>query len=161
MECPAATRKSAETLMDYCAGKLGPEAAAALESHLEGCEACRGWIEAQRSALQAMETWEAPPVSPDFDRRLYQRIEQEEVPAWWAALVWPWRGVKLLRPAFSLALVSMVVLAALIMRSPNLPPPPQRAQLETLDADRLERTLDDLEMLRQLSFAPATDPQSM
>lgn len=152
MECPVRARENAAVLLDYCAGKLDPPAAAVLERHLEQCEACRGWLKDQQAVWTALEAWEAAPVSLDFDRRLYRRIEQEQRPAW-RRLAW--------RPAFSLALASLVVLAALLIRPPKPVDRPHQAQVETLDADRLERTLDDMEMLRQLSAAPSAEPHAM
>jgi hypothetical protein len=72
------------------------------------------------------------------------------------------RGLSL-RPALSLALASVVLLAAILIR-PAPPRPvhaPQQAQVESLDADRLERALDDVEMLRQLDAGSSAGSQSM
>jgi hypothetical protein len=101
-------------------------------------------------------------VSEDFDRKLYRRIEQEERARRWSGLIRPLRGLGL-RPALSLALASVVLLAAFLMRPqpPKPAPLPQQAQVETLDADRLERTLDDVEMLRQLNVGSPAEHQSM
>jgi Putative zinc-finger len=162
MECPARERGEAAVLLDYCARKLDPRSAAVVERHVAQCAACQDWIRAQQAVWAALGGWEAAPVSPDFDRKLYQRIEQEERPAPWGARFWPLRGLTL-RPALSLALASVVLLAAVLIRpAPPQPVPlPQQAQVETLDADRLERTLDDVEMLRQLNVASSAAPQSM
>ena len=48
---------------------------AILERHIAICPACREFAAGQRAVWQALDTWEAAPVSPDFDRRLYRRIE--------------------------------------------------------------------------------------
>jgi anti-sigma factor RsiW len=154
MECPAKEREKTVVLMDYFARKLDPAGGAALERHLEQCAACREWMRRQQTVWSALEGWDAAIIPPDFDRKLYQRIEREERPARWS-----W----LFRPAFSLALASLVLLAALLIRP--LPPQPagpqQQAHVESLDMDRVEKTLDDVEMLRQLSLAPSAEPQSM
>jgi anti-sigma factor RsiW len=154
MECPANEREKAAVLMDYFARKLDPNSSLAMERHLEHCAACQEWMRRQQMVWSALDGWEAAAVSPDFDRQLYQRIAREERPPFWSGLF---------RPAFSLALASLVLLAALLIRP--LPPqaagPPQQAHVESLDVDRLEKALDDVEMLRQLNLAPSTEPQSM
>jgi hypothetical protein len=99
-------------------------------------------------------------VSCDFDRRLEERIAREQRPAGWLALVWPWKQLNL-RPALSLAAASVVALAVFLTHSPNPAPPAQRTQIESAEADHLERALDDLEMMRQLTATPAADSQAM
>lgn len=162
MECPARERGEAAVLLDYCAHKLDPQSAAVVERHVAQCEVCQDWIREQQAVWAALDGLAAPPVSPDFDRKLYQRIEQEEDRARWGGLSRRWRGLSL-RPALSLALASAVLLAAFLFRPhpPKPAPLPQQAQVESLDADRLERTLDDMEMLRQLNVAPSATPRSM
>jgi hypothetical protein len=133
MDCPIRTQ---ETLLDLWAGSLSPE----LERHIAECRDCRAWVASQRSASEALDGWEAPPISPDFDRRLYCRIEAAQRPWWSPALR--------LRPVLSLAMASIVLLAAILMQSP----PPRQVQVENIDADRLEAALEDMEMLRQFSL---------
>ena len=129
----------AETLLAYTGGKLDRETAAVVERHLQGCAACREWVAGQKAVWHALDAWEAAPVSPGFDSRLYERIEEERAPRWWRpAFGW--------RPALSVALASLVIGAALLIQ------PPRPPSVETLDADRIERALDDVEMLRQLDL---------
>jgi anti-sigma factor RsiW len=143
MECQLRAREDAAVLMDYCAGKLAPQAAAALEEHLAVCADCRRWAESQRAVWAALGGWGAPPVSSAFDRRLYERLELEARPAWWQLR---------LRPALSLAGISVLAIGLLLTRPPRpAVQHPQQAKADTLDADRLEEALDDAEMLRQLS----------
>jgi len=162
MECPAREREKAAVLMEYCARKLDPQSAAVVERHVAQCGACQDWIRAQQAVGAALDGWKAAPVSSDFDRKLYQRIEQEERPGRWGGLFRPLRGLSL-GPALSLALASVVLLAAILIRpAPPQPAPlPQQAQVESLDADRLERALDDVEMLRQLNVASSAERQPM
>ncbi len=140
MECQVRPREDAAVLMDYCAGKLDPQAAVALEEHFAVCGDCRKWIEAQRAVWTALEGWMAPPVSAGFDRRLYERLEMEERrPSWWSALG--------MRPALSLAGISVLAVGLLLTRVPQ-----QQAHADLSDADRIEKALDDAEMLRQLNL---------
>jgi hypothetical protein len=162
MECPAKERDGAAVLLDYCTRKLDPRRGAVVARPVAHGAACQDCIQAQQAVWAALDGWEAVPVSPDFDRKLYRRIEREERPARWGERLWPLRGLSL-RPALSLALASVVLLAAILIR-PAPPRPvhaPQQAQVESLDADRLERALDDVEMLRQLDAGSSAGSQSM
>ena len=123
-------------------------------------------MEEQRAVWTALDQWEAAPISPGFDRQLYARIAREEnrIP-WWQAIVkslWAGSSPSSLRPALSLALASLLVLAAFLLERPRSSTLPLTApgHSESLDADRLERALDDVEMLRQLSAAESPDSQS-
>lgn len=153
MECQVRAREDAAVLMDYCAGKLDPQAAAALEEHFAVCGDCRNWVEAQRAVWTALDGWVAPPVPAGFDRRLYERLEQEEWrSAWWSALAATLRTLHL-RPALSLGGISVLAIGLLLTRSPRpVVVPQQQAHVDTSDADRLEKALDDAEMLRQLNM---------
>ena len=84
MNCPLETRDNAQLLLDYCTRKLEPESVAILERHMALCSACREFAGRQRAVWDALDSWEAAPVSPDFDSRLYRRIE-DRVP-WWEIL---------------------------------------------------------------------------
>jgi anti-sigma factor RsiW len=163
MECPVKEHEKTDLLLDYCADRLDPRTSALLESHIASCPDCCAWIEAQRSVWAALDTWEAPPVSPGFDRALYQRIAAEEsrMP-WWQAALRPLLVWKL-RPALSMALASLLVLAAFLMQIPRPPAPPQpgAVHVEAFDADRLEKALDDVELLRQLDAPANPDARSM
>jgi len=151
MECPVQNRENAELLLNYCARRLEPEAAAVLERHMEHCAACRAFGAAQRAVWEALEAWEAMPVSEEFDRRLYARIQQQEHRGSWAGLVRFWWPLNL-RPALSLAAASVVVVVALLVQSPQSAPGP--AEIDVVDAEQVERALDDLEMLRQVNLTP-------
>jgi anti-sigma factor RsiW len=153
MDCPIETRENLDALMDYCAGRLEPQTRGAVERHLARCAACRDWTAAHRVAWKALDRWEVAPISPDFDRRLYQKIDAEQGSSWWAALVRPWAALRL-RPALSVVMAALLLLAAVLIQSPGLPPAEQ-AQIESVDADRLESALEDLEMLRLWDQAAA------
>ena len=74
MKCPIEIHENAELLLAYCARKLDPETQTILERHLAVCPACRDFKAGQEAVWQALDSWEAVPVSADFDRRLYRRI---------------------------------------------------------------------------------------
>jgi anti-sigma factor RsiW len=145
MQCPIENTQQTDILLDYCANKLSPESAAEFERHMQSCSSCAAFSSAQRHVWTALDTWEAAPVSEDFNRRLYARIEQDQKqPSWQRWLAW--------RPAMSLAAaVAAVVMFVLF----NTDAANQRVVQETsradVDAEQVELVLEDLEMLKQLS----------
>jgi hypothetical protein len=164
--CRIGNRDSTELLLAYCASRLSAEKSALLERHLEVCADCRAFRDSQQAAWSALDQWEPQPVSGDFDRRLYTRIEQQGS-SWLDRLVHPLRPV--FRPAFTLAAACIVVILGFLLEGPRsvapLPPGSGQASVEGVDAEQVERTLDDLEMLRQLDLVPRTteanNPTSM
>jgi anti-sigma factor RsiW len=158
MNCPLESRNS-EILLAYAAGELDLAARAALEDHLAECAHCRAWSAEQAAVWDALNVWEAPPVSPDFDQRLYRRIRQEVQLSWWERWVGPLRPMPV-RQAFPLvASACLLLVATIIMRQPVgvAPSTPARA---TVRVEQVERTLDDLELLNQLSPADHADNPS-
>src|ERR1035438_3982547 len=85
MECG----ENADLLLEFAAGRLDEEARMRLERHTEVCPACREFASGQRAVWEALDAWESAPVSPDFDRRLYGRIEREV--SWWDRILGPFR----------------------------------------------------------------------
>ena len=160
MRCPIQSGENAELLLAYCARKLDPETTAVLERHMAQCAQCREFSEQQRAVWEALEVWEALPVSPDFDERLYKRLEVAggrkrsrlaDLRAW------------LPRP-LPLAAASVVLAAALLLRPPQAPVAPESDQTELLEVERAERALEDIEMLRTLDLmarAESPAPQRM
>ncbi len=152
-------REAGRLLLDYCAGSLMAERVTLLEAHIEDCRECREAVTAQNSVWQALDAWEPVAVSPDFNRRLYARIEEEDrtqspLRLWLRgfAVRWspfPWRAAVPVAAA-CVALVAVLLIEPLVpVHSPARDD--SAAKVERIDAEQLERTLDDLEMLKQLS----------
>ena len=133
MNCPLESRHP-EILVDYAAGALDPEATHALEEHLADCVRCRSMAAEQKAVWLALDAWEAPAASPNFDRRLYSRIAAGVHFSWWERV------------------------AGLILQHPRLEAP-RVEQHEIVRANQLEKTLDDLELLRQ--FATSDNAESV
>lgn len=153
MRCPIESQEDAAVLLDYCARTLDAATAALLERHIEICPACQTFQQEQQAVWRALDDWETSRVSPDFDRRLYRRIEAEAATPWWTrmgSLSWvSWK------PAVPLAAICLTLVAAAIFDSPaELPSPDTRGQVrvETVQVDQMERTLEDLEMLSQFDL---------
>jgi len=143
MNCPV--NKEPQVLVDYCAGRLDARAGAEVKTHVEACAACSQFVVGQSAAWNALDAFEAPPVSAGFDRKLWERIEEaERRRGFWAG----WWAAAFRKPVIAFALAAVFIIAALSLSSTRPVPPPAQA---ALDADRMERALDDLDMLQQLS----------
>ena len=123
MKCPIDTHENTELLLAYCARRLDPETQIVLERHMAVCPACRKFQAGQETVWQALDAWEAMPVSADFDRRLYRRIEGESArTSWWLRLARPLNhlfGAPLLRRSAPVAAICLLVLGAVILQHPN------------------------------------------
>lgn len=154
MRCPTKNGGNVELLLDYSAGRLNLETASVLERHMEDCPGCRGFAESQNALWSTFNGWEPEPVSPDFDKKLYARIEQHENAGWWKKIGEPLHLVRR-RPMMSAAAGCATVAAAFFLSLPSSEPLPQpvpgKARIETVELEQVERTLEDLEMLNQLS----------
>jgi hypothetical protein len=157
MNCPIANQDGAETLLAYCARKLNPEAAAALERHIAICPDCREFADGQQAVWQALDTWEALPVTPDFDRRLYQRVDREV--SWLDRLVRPLRPLMMPRGLPVAAAACLVIMAGMLMdRTGRLAPgEADDVQVEAVQADQVEHALEDLELLRNFNYTVRDD----
>ena len=166
MSCPIRNTQEFGRLVDYTAQRLSAEATAAVESHLALCPDCRMTVESQGQIWSALESWEAMPVSTDFDRKLYSRIEGQENGNYWKRLFagnvllpsYGWRNT--LVPA---AAACVTVFAAVMLHLPGASPSLSHHEIgvhrEAVEAEQLDRTLEDLEMLRQLSAPPSASQQ--
>jgi len=159
MSCPFDSRE--ETLLAYSSGELDRAQAAVVAAHLETCSECKSFVTAQKSVWSALDLFEAPAVSMDFDRRLYRRIEEQV--SWWDMVVRPFR-VALVRRALPIAAAAALTITAgiLIERTGAGPAPvahPQTAHVE-LQPDQLQSALDDLETLQQFTHALHTESDS-
>ncbi len=160
MNCPIRTEETAELLLAYTARRLDPAKTAILESHMDVCAECAEFRIKQELVWQALDSWEAPQVTPDFNRRLYQRIECEAAAPWYSRLfLTPWAMWK---PAIPLAFAGMLIMAGFVLDHPfsvNPPSAPPAIRVSVTEAEQVENALDDLQLLRQLDSG-ATSSQS-
>lgn len=156
MNCPVKTGNP-EMLLDYAARTLAPDAASVLARHIALCPECAGFAEAQSRIWNALDAWDADAVSEDFDERLYARIDADSRRGFWRRIAgdrFAWK------PAVSFAgAIATVAVAVVLVVSPGRVDQPQVSNPDgtraELDAEQVERTLEDLEMLRQLGAATA------
>src|SRR5271165_982179 len=151
MNCPIRTEETAELLLAYTARRLDPVKTAILESHMDVCAECAEFRTRQELVWQALDAWDAPAVTPDFNRRLYQRIESEATAPWYQRLfTTPWAMWK---PSIPLAAAGLLVAAAFVWDHPTsvaTPSAPTAIRVSVTEAEQVENTLDDLQLLRQL-----------
>jgi hypothetical protein len=158
MRCPVQDGHP-ELLLDFCARTLPADTAAILEHHMNRCPECRQMAESQEAVWSALDSWTAPRVSDDFDDMLYQRIADSPKRSFWPLLHVPPLSWK---PALTIALAGgAMAMALLIPAAPDRPTASLNQESsagEPLEAEQVERTVEDLDMLRQFS-TPARQPR--
>ncbi|HVT91372.1 MAG TPA: hypothetical protein VHD76_00900 [Bryobacteraceae bacterium] len=146
-------------LISEAAGSLSETERAALERHTEGCAQCQDTLVKQRALWSALDELPAIEPSEDFDRRLYVRIAEEERRPWWRATVRAFPSFRM-RSAVPVAAACLALCGALLLHAPDPVAPQEPAKPVAvdnridIDVDQVEQTLDDLEMLRQLTVSP-------
>lgn len=166
MNCPLQTKEGAEILLDYCSQRMDPDYVAEFQSHVAVCSDCRQVVEAQEAVWKALDSYEALPVSNDFDRKLWARIEAEEQQSWlkrswvrfvegpaigWSNFLFAWK------PMAVAATACAAVAAVMIVATPR-PVDPQPADANHQIIQHVESALDEIDVLNQIGVidAPAT-----
>ncbi|MBZ5579210.1 MAG: hypothetical protein LAP40_21830 [Acidobacteriia bacterium] len=155
--------QSGETaaLLAYSSGKPDAARAAEWEQHVESCSACREFVAGQQAVWQALEGWEAPPATDDFDQRLYRRMELERVrPQPWWARVWRPSGSRLVRRGLPIAAAAgVLIVAGLMLERPpaTRAPQPRSPQVDVLQPEQVEHAFDDMQMLGDFTRATRSD----
>lgn len=163
MTCPLQTGNE-DVLLDYCARALDAERKSMLEAHMAHCEQCREMAKAQTEIWAALDAYDAEPVSADFDRKLYARMEEmDRVPAWekyWAPVREYLQGQPAWKPVLSVAAASAVLMVVFAVSGDGPQPlPAPVAVIDVQDVEQAERALEDIEMLRQFESASAESAQ--
>ena len=163
MNCPIRSEETADILLAYTARRLDPAKTALLEEHMNGCSQCAEFRAGQELVWQALDAWEAPVVTPDFNRRLYQRIEADAASPWYKRLFNT--PLSMWKPAIPLAAACLLVVAGFVLDHPVSTPAPSTSPVHRVtvpEAEQVESALDDLQLLRQLdSSATSGSTESM
>ena len=164
IECPLTSGpEHADLLLDYCNRRLAPELAETFERHLAACPACQAFAESQSAVWGALDAFEAMPISDDFDKKLFARIEREQqaglLTRLWIRLTAD--GLPSWRPALPVA-AALVVAVGLWVRPTTGPTSNDTpsVKVEAADAEQIEKALEDMEMLNQIGIAE-TVPQQL
>jgi hypothetical protein len=164
MKCPVQAGGNAEILVDYCAHTLDGETVTLLELHMKDCPDCRAFRDAQSELWMKLESWKSVSVSPDFNRRLFSRIETEEEKPWWRQWRGIWTGFTL-EPAMPFAATVLAAMAAFLFQATTtVPQAPDRPILHTetkFDAADIKQAASDLEDLDMLRALPALFPSEV
>ena len=159
--CPLQEGEQAASFLAWLDGSVRGEEKAALERHALECESCRAVIEGHKAVWSALDSWEPETVSPDFNRRLYAAVDAEQARPWWrravsAVVPMPFR------PAVPVAATCLLMIGMFLFRAPE----PvhlenkQAAVFERVDVEQVDRSLDDLNLLLELSEELNVEPSS-
>ena len=168
MNCLLETREESQLLLDYCANALPAAQAVGVKTHIESCPRCQEFTVSQQSLSEVLDLWQAPPVSQDFNRRLYQRIDADAArPSWWSALVphvllRPFHPVWLRQGLPVAAAACLLVTAGVLLERPVTSPVPlakDMAQVESVQPEQVEQALDTMDLLSEFSHHVRTDGQ--
>jgi len=164
MNCPLRRVETTDLLLDYSARRLDAARAAALGRHVEVCAECGAFLAGQMAVWDALDEWTPPPVSMDFNRRLWQRIDRAAELPWYRSLIAALRAANW-KPVFPMAAAVLVIAGGFLLDhrgeravTPNAATP----GVSIIEADQLEQTLDDIQLLRQLdSVTPSGSAKTM
>ncbi len=168
MNCLLETREETQVLLDYCARALSAPGAALVEAHLQSCPRCQEFAAAQKNLSEALDLWQAPEVSLDFNRRLYQRIDAEAAQgSWWKSLLPQFeRGPfqpTLWRRGLPVAVAAcLLVTVGIVLERPGKSPnsaPKDMAQIESIQPEQVEQALDTMDLLSEFSHHVRTEGQ--
>jgi anti-sigma factor RsiW len=151
MSCTNQCGEGLEMLLAFSSRRLDVRRKAAVEGHLRECAECTAFVAAQRSVSDALDLFAAPSVSADFDRRLYQRIEQEA--PWWDFLVRPFRAAAFAPRWLPVASAAALVIAVglWVGRPGEAPAPPQTAHVEALPPEQAADALQEMQVMQEFS----------
>ena len=90
--------------------------------------------------------WEPAPVSLDFNRRLWQRIDAAASAPWYKGLAEALRFANW-KPVIPLTAAALVMAAGFLLDHPRNGN--QAQGVSVTEADQVEQTLDDIQLLRQ------------
>jgi len=151
MTCPLQTKET-DLLLDYSAGRLDAARTAALAQHMESCPVCASFRTEQTAVWDALDLWQPAPPSMDFNRRLWQRIELSAAAPWYKSLCDSLRFANW-KPVVPLTAAILVIAAGFLLDHPGrqtqVPGVPV-TNVSLKDADQVEQTLDDIQLLQQL-----------
>lgn len=146
MKCPLSLEDGADVLLDYSAGRLDKARGSLLARHMETCHACAAFGARQGALWSALDEWEPEPVSMDFNRRMWRKIDLLEATPWYRRLGNSLRPGSW-KPGFALAAAVVLVATAFVMdHSETVVVSPG---VSITEVDQVEKTLDDVQLLKQ------------
>jgi hypothetical protein len=145
MKCPMESEENRDLLLEYGTGACGPRSAA-FARHVEDCAACQGFVAGRRTVWAALDEWEAPAISANFNRQLHQRIEQEG--SWWDRLFRPLRPLLAWNGLPVAAAAGLVFTVGVMFEHPaGVAPQANTIRVEVFEPEQVVNAIEDLEML--------------
>ena len=143
-----------DVLLDYVAGSLNAAQLAEFERHAKECSRCDALVASQAAVWRSLDEWKPEPVSAGFNRELWRRIDAEAAAPSWRARLHFWKQVA------PLAAVLALVVTGFVMDRHSHPQvtAPAAVAVSATEADQLERTLDDLQLLEAVDTATPAKP---
>jgi hypothetical protein len=129
---------------------------------MESCARCAAFRTEQTVLWNALDAWEPEPVSLSFNRTLWQRIDAIAAEPWYRRLIDSFR-FGAWKPALPLAAAVCVITAGFLLDHANAPTSNSVAGasgVSITEADQVEKTLDDFQLLRQLDSASHPDAKN-
>jgi hypothetical protein len=156
MRCPVQDGHP-ELWLEYCARTLDPGTAALLSHHMDSCRDCRRLAEAQQFVWSALDSWKPPRISRSFDDVLFTTIAADQITRQRNRR---FGDVRNWRPALPIAVAcGLMTLMFLLPRSREVQQGPvllnEATHEDVIDAEQLDRAVEDMEMLRQFSTVAA------
>jgi len=157
MNCPLKSEDTLDTLLDYAAGTVDPAKSTRIEQHLTVCTECTAFLAGQTEVWKALDAWEPAPVSMDFNRQLWRRIDAAAAAPWYRKLA-DSLSMGAWKPALPLTAALFLVATAFMMDHQTVvkvttPNAGSGYTVSVTEAEQLENTLDDIQLLRQLDAA--------
>jgi anti-sigma factor RsiW len=154
MTCPLQTEQT-DLLLDYSAGRLDPRGTAMLAQHMETCPHCASFGKEQKAVWDALDLWTPAPVSMDFNRRLWQRIDTAAAAPWYTSLAESFRFANW-KPVIPLTAAVLLIAAGFLLDHPGVRNAAPGVSVR--EADQVEQTLDDIQLLHQLDAVMPPGP---
>src|SRR5580698_9728642 len=114
MNCPLKRVETTDLLLEYSARRLDAAKAAAVGRHAEACAECSAFLSGQTAVWDALDEWAPPPVSMDFNRRLWQRIDAAAELPWYRGLFSAF-GAANWKPVFTMAVAVLVIAGGFLL----------------------------------------------
>jgi len=155
MTCPLQTQEM-DLLLEYSAGRLNAAKRASVEQHMDICANCAAFRTGQAAVWDALDLWEPAPVSVDFNRNLWRRIDAVATEPWYKHLAHSFYFGNW-KPVLPLTAAVALIAAGFLLDHPGARPAETGFTLN--EAQQVEQTLDDIQLLHQMD-AGGTTPDS-
>lgn len=154
MTCPYRNEDRIDVLLDYSAGRLDAARTNLLEQHMMECSKCAEFRSGQHRVWQAMDGYMAPPLSADFNRGVWRKIDAAAAEPWYRNLgrvlsegVW--------KPVFPLAAAVLLVAVGFVSDHRDSKTSAAVVPVTVAEAQQVQNTLEDLQLLQNLDASAA------